>query len=59
MSYIVNFNKAVYAGKTKAEFIEAEKHHSDKVDLNAEFDKMFPPEIKKATSKEVAKDKTD
>lgn len=48
--YKVNFNKKAYEGKSKADFIEAEKHHEEfGIDLGAEYDKMFPQgETKKA-----------
>ncbi len=61
-NYTVKFNKKAYEGKSKAEFIEAEKHHSEfGVDLDAEYDKMFPAqETKKADAKAPAdKGKTE
>lgn len=58
-TYHLNFNKKAYEGKTKAEFIEAEKHHDgvEGTDIGAEYDKLFP-ETKKADSK-PAKDKAE
>lgn len=56
-TYFLDFNKAAYAGKSKAEFLEAEKHHGEisEVDLSAEYDKMFP--AKEKATKELPKEK--
>lgn len=42
--YSVKFNKAAYIGKTKEFFKANEKHHeAEGVNLDAEWEKMFPP----------------
>ena len=57
MPYEVNFNKAAYEGKSKAEFLENEKHHEELgVNLNEAWDKMFPEKEKQAADKKAAKE---
>lgn len=42
--YGVKFNKAAYEGHSKEFFMKNEAHHVPfGVDLNAEWNKMFPP----------------
>jgi hypothetical protein len=54
-TYSVNFNKAAYKDKSKAEFKELEKHHAEHgINLGWAYDKMFP-ETKKAETEVPAK----
>lgn len=53
----LNINKEAVKSMSKKEFVDMMQHHKGDINLEAEYDKIVP--TKKATPKEVAKEKTE